>query len=49
MNKELKEIYELSLLLQAKVIDLTNKVNKTKSVVAKIGNNVEYNAKKEQR
>jgi hypothetical protein len=33
MNKELKEIYELTLLLQAKILDLKIKVKNTKDLI----------------
>jgi hypothetical protein len=33
MNKDLKEIYELILMLQAKILDLKIKVQKTKDLI----------------
>ena len=38
MEKELKEIYAITLTLQAKVIDLTNKIKETKNNLKKQNN-----------
>jgi hypothetical protein len=38
MEKELKEIYGVTLTLQAKVIDLTNKIKETKNKIQKQNN-----------